>query len=88
MTIASARPANDAPVLLPLEVTLENPGQAVTLALDADNVTAYSNRGKARKDQGDFTGALADFDQSKPRHMLRTTLLGEPSGYLTDRAEA
>jgi taurine dioxygenase len=26
--------------------------------------------------------ALADFDQTKPRHMLRTTLLGEPSGYV------
>lgn len=32
--------------------------------------------------------ALGDFDQSLPRHMLRTTLLGEPSGYLTARAEA
>jgi len=26
--------------------------------------------------------ALADFDQAKPRRMLRTTLLGEPSGFL------
>lgn len=26
--------------------------------------------------------ALADFDQTKPRRMLRTTLLGEPSGFL------
>ena len=32
--------------------------------------------------------ALADFDQSKPRHMLRTTLLGEPSGHVVARAEA
>ena len=32
--------------------------------------------------------ALADFDQSVPRHMLRTTLLGEKSGYVTKRAEA
>ena len=28
--------------------------------------------------------ALADFDETKPRHMLRTTLLGEPSGYVVD----
>jgi len=26
--------------------------------------------------------ALADFDQTAPRHMLRTTLLGEPSGFV------
>ncbi len=26
--------------------------------------------------------ALADFDQSEPRHMLRATLIGEPSGYV------
>jgi taurine dioxygenase len=26
--------------------------------------------------------ALADFDQSAPRHMLRATLLGEPSGFV------
>jgi taurine dioxygenase len=26
--------------------------------------------------------ALADFDQTKPRRMLRTTLLGEPSGFI------
>jgi taurine dioxygenase len=26
--------------------------------------------------------ALADFDQAAPRHMLRTTLLGEPSGFV------
>ena len=26
--------------------------------------------------------ALADFDQDQPRHMLRATLIGEPSGYL------
>lgn len=29
--------------------------------------------------------ALADFDQTKPRHMLRTTLLGEPSGYIVNQ---
>jgi len=28
--------------------------------------------------------ALADFDTSKPRHMLRTTLLGEPLGYIVN----
>lgn len=33
--------------------------------------------------------ALADFDQSQPRHMLRTTLLGEPLGRLhNERAAA
>jgi taurine dioxygenase len=26
--------------------------------------------------------ALADFDTSKPRHMLRTTLVGDPSGFV------
>ncbi len=30
--------------------------------------------------------ALADFDQTKPRRMLRTTLLGEPSGFLVAQA--
>lgn len=28
--------------------------------------------------------ALADFDQTKPRHMLRATLLGEQSGFVVD----
>lgn len=28
--------------------------------------------------------ALADFDPSAPRHMLRTTLLGEPSGFVVE----
>ncbi len=28
--------------------------------------------------------ALADFDQSEPRYMLRATLLGEPSGTVID----
>lgn len=28
--------------------------------------------------------ALADFDQSQPRHMLRATVLGEPSGFVVD----
>jgi taurine dioxygenase len=28
--------------------------------------------------------ALADFDQSEPRYMLRATLLGEPSGTVVD----
>jgi taurine dioxygenase len=32
--------------------------------------------------------ALADFDQSQPRHMLRTTLLGEPMGRLHNEAAA
>lgn len=32
--------------------------------------------------------ALADFDPARPRRMLRTTLLGEPSGYLVDTAQA
>ncbi len=32
--------------------------------------------------------ALADFDQSQPRHMLRTTLLGEPMGRLYNEAAA
>ncbi|BBK41148.1 taurine dioxygenase [Allostella vacuolata] len=32
--------------------------------------------------------ALADFDQSQPRHMLRTTLLGEPIGRLYNEAQA
>ena len=31
-------------------------------------------------------GALADFDQSKTRHMVRTSLLGEPSGYVVIEA--
>lgn len=30
--------------------------------------------------------ALADFDQTKPRHMLRTTLLGDPMGYYINEA--
>lgn len=30
--------------------------------------------------------ALADFDQSKTRHMVRTSLLGEPSGYVVIEA--
>lgn len=30
--------------------------------------------------------ALADFDQSQPRHMLRATLLGEKSGFVVDPA--
>lgn len=32
--------------------------------------------------------ALGDFDQSHPRHMLRTTLQGEKSGYVVAPAEA
>ncbi|MFN4087839.1 MAG: TauD/TfdA dioxygenase family protein [Alphaproteobacteria bacterium] len=32
--------------------------------------------------------ALADFDQTKTRHMLRTSLLGEPSGYIFNEGEA
>jgi len=32
--------------------------------------------------------ALADFDSAQPRRMLRTTLLGEPSGYLVEAAQA
>ncbi len=30
--------------------------------------------------------ALADFDQSEPRYMLRATLLGEPSGFVVEPA--
>lgn len=32
--------------------------------------------------------ALADFDPTQPRRMLRTTLLGEPSGYLVEVEKA
>jgi taurine dioxygenase len=32
--------------------------------------------------------ALADFDQSQPRHMLRATLLGEPSGFVVGQEGA
>lgn len=28
--------------------------------------------------------ALADFDQTQPRHMMRATLLGDPSGFVVD----
>jgi len=31
--------------------------------------------------------ALGDFDPSQPRHMLRTTLQGQKSGYVVPPAE-
>jgi taurine dioxygenase len=31
--------------------------------------------------------ALADFDQSKERHMIRTSILGEPSGYVVSEGQ-